>query len=187
MTNVWQASEEVFALVEKLKKQYHSPRLDQANIAVSFVESKPFIKDRLNFGKTTKIRKSEKIYQNKQYDFLITLCSAMWTEILDHTQREALIDLHLSCCQVEYEPEYAVPEGALSEEQKEKIKKKILKDKWGRVIYTNIPKFDDEGQPKWRVLGLDIHVLQDNVMRFGCWCEPLAEFADAIVNKEAVA
>jgi len=93
---------------------------------------------------------------------------------LSDYQKEALVDLRVCCCQVEYEPEV----------QEENGKKKPVKDKWGRTVYTNVIKLDDEGNPKWKAAPLDLHVIQDNIARYGCWCQDLIDLKSTIKDAE---
>ncbi len=174
---VWVADNKVFELVQKIKNKYHNTRLNDANIAVSFVDSKAFIKDKFNFGKTTKFSPSAKVWHNHQgghqFDFLISLSSEAWS-ILSDEQKEALIDLRLACMQVEYEPEVIEENG----------KKNPVKDEWGRQVYTDVPKTDEEGNPKWKV-ALDLHVIMDNIGRYGCWCQDLVDLKSVIKDSES--
>lgn len=170
MAKVRPASEDVFALVNDVKLKYHVPRLLEARIAVSFVESKPFIAGRFNWGKVSKFSEAAKIWQGDEYDFCITLCDCAYNDVLEGKQREALLDLLLNCCQTEFVPEM---------EQKG-TKAVPAKDKWGRIIYTDEIKLDEDGNVKWKVVPLDLHAYQDNVSRYGCWCEDLLEMKNAI-------
>ncbi len=169
---VWAAGQDVFELLEKVKEKHHNPRLQEASIAVAFQDSKPFVRGRFNWGKTTKFSPSVKVWQDTKYDFLITLCGDSWDSILVGDQREALLDLHLECCQVEYVPEMKNENG----------KSKPAKDKWGRIIYTEEIKIDDNGDPKWKIEPLDLHIFQLNVGRYGCWCQDLLDFQSALVR-----
>jgi len=174
--SVWPADEAVFELVEKVKTKHHSKRLAEANIAVSFVDTNAFVKDRFNWGKTTKFSPAAKVWhaEDKRYDFLITLSTDAWN-ILNSDQKEALVDLHLSCMQIEYEIDVVEENG----------KKKPVKDKWGRKVYTDVPKLDADGNPKWKVALLDLNVFQDNVSRYGCWCQDLVDLKSVIKNAES--
>jgi len=170
MAITWKAPSNVFELLENIKQKDHHPRLESAKIAVAFNDAKPFTKDRLNLGSTTKFTPFAKIWQKEIYDFCILLCSDLWHQICDDTQRMALLDLHLTRCQVEYVPETVV-EGK---------KKKIVKDEWGRIQYTDQIKCDDDGNPKWYVAPLDLVVFSQNGRRYGMWYEDLASLADAL-------
>lgn len=171
---VWPADQSVFDLVEKVKKKSHN-HLDEANVAVCIKDAKAFVRNRFNWGSTTRFSPTAKVWhpEDKRYDFLITLASDAWN-ILTANQKEALVDLRVSCMQVEYEPEFVEENG----------KKKPVKDKWGRQVYTNIVKVDDEGNPKWKVVPLDLHVIQDNVSRYGCWCQDLIDLKSVIKDSE---
>lgn len=165
------ASAQVEGLVEDVRTKNH-PHLEQALIALEFVDSKPYVKDRLNLGKVSKFSKATKLWfpSGKKYDFLISNCADVWFGILNDEQREALIDLQLSRCQVEYEPNTVVVNG----------KKQVVKDEWGRVEYTDEVKTDDEGFPIWKVSPLDMSVIADNIKRYGVWYDDLLALKKAI-------
>ncbi len=176
---VWIADNSVFQIVDKVKAAYHDKRLADARIAVSIIEAKAFIKDRFNWGKTSKFSTAAKIWHadDNRYDFLITIPSESWN-ILDQVhQREAFIDLHLNCMQVEFEVETIEKNG----------KKIPVKDDYGRKVYTDVLKVDEEGIPKWKVVPLDINVIMDNVTRYGCWCQSFIDLKSAIKTAEGKA
>jgi len=169
----WKATQDVNDIIAKVKENNH-PHLQEAKIAAAFDDSKAFKKDRLNWGKTQRFSNLNKLWQVPQsFDFLIVIPSDVWIEVLDADQKEAFIDLRLTCCQVEYEPETIVENG----------KKKVIKDQLGRVKYTKEMKFDDNGEPKWKVVPLDLWVFTQNVSRYGLWCSELAEFNQAVSRK----
>ena len=174
MSNVWPADQSVFELVEEVKTKWH-PHLKEANVAVSIKDAKAFVRNRFNWGNTSRFSPGARVHmpEDKRYDFLITLASDAWN-ILTSDQKEALADLRVSCMQVEYEPEFVEENG----------KKKPVKDKWGRLVYTNVIKVDDNGNPKWKCVPLDLHVIQDNVGRYGCWCQDLIDLKSVIKNAE---
>ncbi len=171
----WKASEEVHTLLNQVKKKNHSPKLDHASIGVAFEESKPFKKNgSLNWGKTLKFSHLNKLWMAPLYDFCIVIPSDIWHDILSVEQKEPYLDLRLTCCDVEYEPETVM----------ENNKKVVVKDEYGRVTYTNKIKFDDEGKPKWKVLPLDLHTYSKNVGRYGLWCNDLLDFNKAANNEK---
>lgn len=175
MSTSWRAPNEVRLFVDDLIEKHH-PHLMQAKVAVGFDDSKIFRNGRFNWGKVSKFSKLTKLWQakNEKYDFCIVLCSDAWHQFLTEAQREAWLDLCLCRCQVEYEPACIEKNG----------KKTVVKDEWGRTEYTNEIKYDDEGDPVWKVAPLDIVVFAQNVKRYGLWCEPLVNFQYAIEKKE---
>lgn len=174
MATIWKAPANVCEQLQSIKEQNHHPRLQEATIAVAFNDAKPYVGDRINLGKVSKFSSFNKIWMNQQYDFSIVLCSDVWHSILNPEQREALLDLHLTCCQVEYVPE-TVQEGN---------KKVVVKDEHGRTKYTEEVKLDDEGNPKWKKIPLDLYVFCDNVSRYGLWCQPLTELWGVMANQQ---
>lgn len=171
----WKVPADVNAVVQQVKSSHH-PHLESATIAVAFDDSKPFKNDRLNWGKTQRFSDLNKLFQTPQtFDFCIVLSSDVWHDVLDASQKEALIDLHLTRCRVEYMPETVTENG----------KKKTIKDEFGRIKYTNEMKFDDNGNPKWKVIPLDVWVFTQNVGRYGLWCHELMEFNEAVKSVES--
>lgn len=166
----WKASPDVSFAVLNLAEKNHFPRLENATFAVAFDDSKPFIKNKFNWGKVSKFSNFNRIWQAEKFDFSIVISSEVWANILNEEQREALLDLHLSCCVVEY----------IAETVQEGKKKKVVKDDWGRIQYTTEVKLDDEDNPKWYVTSLDIGVFAQNVSRYGLWCADFCEIQDLI-------
>jgi len=173
MSLAWKAPSNVVDLLNSVKVKYHEPRLQTAHFAVVFNESKPFIKDRFNWGSISKFSVFNKLFQEPQkQDFCITICSDVWHSVLNSHQQEALIDLHLTRCEPDYVPETIV-------EGKKKI---VVKDEWGRIKYTSEFKLDDDGNPKWRVAPLDLSVFSKNVSRYGLWCPELHDLQSVMAE-----
>lgn len=169
--NPWKAPTEVVQLLNQIKDKHH-PRLAQASIGIAIDDSKPFLHNKLNLGKVTKFSPLAKLWQGQQHDFCLSIPMELWHTVLKGSQREAYLDLQLSRCGVEYLPE----------EIEENGKKKTIKDEFGRVKYTQQLKVDDEGNPKWKVVALDLEVFADNVRRYGLWCDDLLDLKDAIIS-----
>jgi hypothetical protein len=168
----WQAGNDVLKLLEQVKEKTHSPRLEMASITLCFEDSRPFKKGKFNWGRVVKLNPLAKLFQqkDKQYDFLIMTSADAWHEVLSGTQREAFIDLHLTRIQPEFLPNFIEENG----------KKKPVKDKWGRVEYSNEVKCDEEGNPIWIINPLDMFVMADNYRRYGPWCEEHRYFRETI-------
>ncbi len=166
----WLANSDILDLTNSIKEKHH-PHLDQARVSVCFNDSKPFKKDKFNWGTVTKFSAMAKTHQVNKYDFCICLSSEAWVGVLNNEQREALLDLHLSCCGVEHLPEIAIVNG----------KKTPIKDEFGRTVFSEEVKTDQEGNPVYKKLPLDIDVIQENVKRFGCWCKDFIDLK-AVMN-----
>lgn len=170
---VWQANEEIFNLLNKIKEQHHHPRLERAAVAVCFNESKPFKKGRFNWGNVSKFSSVSRIWQQKPYDFCLTLSSDAWVGVLDNSQKEAWLDLCLTRCDVEYKPVVTVENG----------KSIPVKDEFGRIEYTDEIKEDKESFPLWRVNPLGVEVIQSNVKRYGTWCQDFLDLKEVLEDK----
>lgn len=166
---IWKAPDDISFFVKQLVEKNH-PRLANATIGVAFDDSKPFTKNKFNWGKVSRFSNFNRLWQFEKIDFSIVLSSEVWTNVLNVDQREALLDLHLCCCVVEYVPQ-TVEEGK---------KKKVVKDDWGRIQYTNEVKVDDDGNPKWYTTPFDIAAFAQNVSRYGLWCADFCEIQDLI-------
>lgn len=169
----WPANPEVIVLLNTIIDKYHKPRLEQAKIVVSFEDAKPFKQNRFNWGKTKKFNQDAKIWQAVPIDFCITVPTDVWAGVLDAKQREALLDLHLTRCSVEYVPAFQEVNG----------KKIPIKDEFGRVEFTNEMKLDKEGNIKWKLLPFCLDVVTQNVSRYGCWIEEIEDLKNAIKEK----
>jgi len=169
-TTPWKVPSDVLETVREIQHKHHLPRLENCEIAACFVDTKPFVKNKLNLGKVTKFSPLAKLWHNEKNDFCIVLCADLWHAVLTQPQREALLDLHLTRCEVEYVPE--MEDG------------KILKDEWGRIQYTNEIMFDDSGEPKWKVLPLDLEVFTSNVRRYGLWLDMIQDFSKVCNEKD---
>lgn len=166
----WKVPGDVLGLIYDLKERFHHPRLEGAEIVACFEDSKAFKHERLNLGKVFKFSEVNKIWQAKPAVFGISISSNLWHDVLNAQTREAYLDLQLARCQVEYVPEMVVENG----------KKKPVKDDWGRTVFTNEIKVDENGEPKWRVVPLDLSVFIGNVRRYGLWCDDLVDFGEAV-------
>lgn len=169
--NPWKAPTDIVSLVVDVQNKHHIPRLVDASIAVCIEDSKPFVQNKLNLGKVSKFSPLAKLWQGVPHDFCLSIPSDLWHSVLKGEQREAYLDLQLTRCQVEYIPETVEENG----------KKKPIKDEWGRIQYTQEIKRDDSGNPKWKVVSLDLEIFAENVRRYGLWHEGLMELQDAIV------
>jgi hypothetical protein len=163
--NVVKAPAPVVDLFREVTEKHHFPRLETAQIGICFTDAKAFRGDQINLGKVSKFTSQNRIWQDVKRDFCITLCSDVWYQILNDEQREALADLLLTCCDVEYEPVTEVVGN----------RKKPVKDEWGRVQKTDEIKYDDEGNPKWRVKPLDLIVFAENARKYDLWLKEVIE------------
>lgn len=167
MANTWQAPKEVWEVLERVRKSH--PRLDLAKIAVAMVDSKPFIKNRFNWGRVSKFSPSNKIWMGARFDFCINICTEIWSTLTD-PQRDAFIDLHLTRLDAEYEPETVI-EGK---------KKVVVRDEMGRIKYTSTVKLNDNGEIKWIVYPLDLLVFAENIKRYGLWTYDIGQIKEAV-------
>jgi len=170
MANPWKAPQDVLELINHVKEKFHVGRLAEASIVGCFNDSKAFVKNKINLGKVSKFSTLARLWQNQKHDFCLVICADLWHDVLGNSEREALVDLLLSRCEVELVPETIEENG----------KKKPVKDEWGRIQYTKEIKLDDEGNPKWKVAPLDLELFAKNVRRYGLWLDDLLEMKEAI-------
>lgn len=169
----WPAGNDVLALLDEVKEKNHHPRIAQAKVALAFVDTKAFVKDRFNWGKASKLSAAAQLLhpKDKVYTFQIILPADGWYQVLQGDQKEAWLDLHLSRFRPEMLPAMIEENG----------KAKPIKDKFGRIEYTNEIKVDEKtGSPIWHCDPLDLHVFADNASRYGVWCETLQDFKSAL-------
>lgn len=173
-TTPWKVQQDVLDLIHKIQNKNHSPRLEAASITACFQEGKAFVKNKINLGKVLRFSPFNKLWQLDKHDFCLMIPFSLWNEVFQAQQREAYIDLQLSRCEVEYEPQ----------EIEENGKKKKVKDEWGRIQYTDQIKADDEGNIKWKVLQLSgatgLEVFSSNVRRYGTWLDSIEDLKEAI-------
>jgi hypothetical protein len=170
---IWRAPIEVSELLSDIKRTHHSPRLDACCFAVCFDDSKPFVKNKINLGKLSKFSNLARLYQREIYDLCLTIPCDVWSEVIKtEEQRRAFLDLHLTRCDMEYVPEVV----------EENNKKTKVVDEFGRVKYTNEPKYDSEGNVKWVIQPLDLMVFAENVRRHGLWQDELVIFEQVILS-----
>lgn len=169
MSKLDKAPDLVQEIVKKLKEKNHCPRLEEASVAVCFDGSKPFKKDRFNWGCVKKFPSLGRVFPGEHHDFVLIVPYAGY-EMMTENQRMAWLDLLLEMCQVEYVPEFEV----VNKKKKEKI------DEFGRKVYTNEIKRDKDGVPKWKKLCLDLPTYVANVKRFGCWIEEIKDFKEVV-------
>lgn len=172
--NVVKAPAQVVDLFREVAEKHHFPKLEQATIGVCFTDAKAFRGDQINLGKVSKFSSADQIWQEVKRDFCITLCSDVWYQILNDRQREALADLHLTCCDVEYEPIVEIVGG----------KKQPVKDEWGRVQRTDDIKYDDEGRPKWKIRPLDLIVFADNARKYNLWLKEVIDGLETLTVQQ---
>ena len=165
MSKPWKASQEVHDLLEAVKTKYHLPRLENAVIVVEFKDSKPFPKNRFNWGSVSKF--GSKLWLAGDFTFRFTICADLWHDVLNDVMREAYLDLLITRCEPVYIPQTVEVNG----------KKQVVKDDFGRVQFTDEIKLDDDGEPKWQIVPMDLGVMTKNVQRYGLWMEDLIEFA----------
>jgi len=169
----WAVGDDVARLIEQVKQKHHEKRLEMAEIAACFTESKPFTPDgRFNWGRVRKFNAMDKLWhqRDKEYDFLLVICSDAWHSVLGANEREAYIDLMLTRCTADYKPVEVVENG----------KPKKVKDKWGRLEFSEEFRCDEAGNPIWKVAPLDIVVFAMNAKRYGLWHEDLIYMGDVV-------
>ena len=178
------APDEVKARFDRIKKAHHNKRLENARIAVMFREEPAFKKGRFNWGS---VKKCDPVTQAlsdlsnaDEYDFVIIVPEDAWEFCTRQNALDGYTDLFLTRCSVEFEPETKLVPGKGDKPGKEKP----VKDDWGRIKYTDNPKYDEDGNPKWTALPLDLHVLTDNVGRYGPWCEDFEDFSNACARDD---
>jgi hypothetical protein len=171
----WLADSNLNLKLEELIQKYHhrlSTPFGDCKVAVVLTDSKPFIEEKINWGKVKKVDKFNKIWINKDLNYCIIISSDL-LNILKEDQKEAILDLHLSRIRPQYQPKKVIENG----------KKITVKDQFGRIEYTNDLKLNKDGSPKWLLDNVDLQVFGNNIKRFGFWCEDLMDFKEAIKNK----
>ena len=171
MALVWPAPLEVFQKLQEVKDKSH-PQLESISVVVELSDAQPFKNNRLNLGSMRRFSAANKIWQKGDFDFCITLVGEVWGQILKGTQCDAILDLHLTRIEPVCEPQVIV-------ENKKRI---TVKDDFGRIVLTDEQKLDKNGNPRWRIVPIDLGVLAQNVRRYGFWFEDLVEFQTVVTD-----
>lgn len=172
MSIVTKAPQQVWDLLGKILPNHE--RLKEASVGVCVTDAKPFKAGKVNLGKAMKFSDFAKTWQSPKYDFCLVLCADLYYQILNDSEREALLDLLLTCCDVEYEPLTQTVNG----------KEVKVVDDWGRTQYSDQIKIDDEGNPKWKLNSLDLVVFVKNATRYNLWLKRVMDGLDSLqVNK----
>ena len=170
---VWPADSSVTGLLEQVRNQAHLPRLADVKVDVTLTDGPPFVKDRINLGKVTKVPECYRMRQKEPADFEITISGGVWGEMfVADKQRRALLDLHLTRIQPVFTPEIVV----------ENKKRVIVKDEFGRVQYSQDVKLDKNGEPIWRIDPIDIKTIMQNIRRYGFWFDDLQECRSVVLE-----
>lgn len=133
----WMCDSQVYDMAKGLIEKYH-PHLVEAKIALLFSDKRKSSGNRLVLGVCKRVSNDDKVLSG--YDFKIILSAEDWGE-LTSKERQALLDHELSHCDVERVPMMEIVNG----------KKKPVRDKYGRKLYTEEIQTDDNGKPKWKI------------------------------------
>lgn len=175
MGNCWQAQKghKVLDLMNELKAKYHSPELDEANIAVVFddAEKLKYVNPDMglvDYGSLKQVSpKAKPTTQNETYpdglDFIIYINALAWSDLTPNQQR-AKMDEWLASAGVKYVPERAELKAKPGQEAKPGP---IIKDEKGRTVYTDEIQRDDQGRPIFKTIKPDIIIYMDALRRNG--------------------
>ena len=95
---MWEkAPEEVRKLVDDTVKAHHHHLLD-AKIGVLMRDEAPIAKGRATWGKASLVNAQWKPLLKQELDFVIWFAYDTWFDVLDDTQRKALVDHELCHC-----------------------------------------------------------------------------------------
>jgi hypothetical protein len=169
MASVWQAPDDIRRQIETLKDEFY-PHLANASIWVLCSDGKAVRNNRVLVTTTSRCTKTEKL--SSGHDFKITILVESWS-LLPDSARTIALDEALARCGVKYVPAKVEING----------KKEIVKDEWGRTIYTDEIDYDKEGQPRWKVNPPDAGVYFTLLMRRGEYNEDVENVLRALAGK----
>jgi hypothetical protein len=170
MASIWEATADITQLVQRIKKDHHHPRLAQASIWVLISDGKGVVDNRIITVKAAKCTKHEKL--STGHDFKLTIMAETWANLTD-AQRDIAVDEALCRCGVKYIPQTVEVNG----------KKEMLKDDWGRVLYTDQISFDNDGNPRWKINKPDAELFFSMLTRHGEYDES-AENTTRALNRQ---
>lgn len=149
----WLAPMDVQDLADKVKKEFH-PHLELARIAVMFTDKRRVTGDKVILATAKKVSDEDKVLS--RFDFKLVISAEDWGD-LGPRDRKALLDHELSHMDVERVPRTENVGG----------RRKVVKDSYGRKIYTEEIKFNDDGNPKWKLKPHDFENFAHIVERYG--------------------
>jgi len=153
--SVWKAGREVVELVDKVREKYH-PHLAEANIAVVLNDKTPVSGNKVCVGKMKRTSREDQLLHH--HDFKLIVYAGPFAGMSDK-EKAALIDHELTHANVERIPRYEIGESG---------KRTKCRDEYGRVIYTDEVKIDDEsGKPKFVLKQHDVETFLDVIERHG--------------------
>lgn len=169
MASVWQAPDDIRRQVEKIKDEYY-PHLSQASMWVLCTDSRAVRDNRIIATQSKKCTKTEKL--STGCDFKIIIMMETWANLPDDARQIAL-DEALARCGVKFVPAQVEVNG----------KQEVVKDEWGRTIYTDEIDYDKEGLPKWKVNQPDAGLYYTLLMRRGSYNEDAENVTRALGGK----
>jgi len=158
MASIWEAPKDMRELFERVRHDHHQPRLAQASIWVLVTDAPGVRGDQVITTTVHKCSAAEKLASG--HDFRIVVRSETWANLAD-PQRLIAADEALCQCGVKYVPQTVEVNG----------KKEILKDEWGRVLYTDQISYDEQGVPRWKLNKPDAALFYVLLGRHGEYCE----------------
>jgi hypothetical protein len=172
MASVWQAPDDIRRQVESIKDQHH-PHLSAATIWVLCSDSKAVRDNRIVVTTSRRCTKTEKL--SSGHDFKITVFTESWSS-LPNAARTIALDEALCRCGVRYVPAMVEVNG----------KKEIIKDEWGRIIYTDEIDYDKEGVPRWKINQPDAGVYFGLLTRHGQYAQEVENISRALAGKPLI-
>lgn len=171
MAGIWEAPDDIKKLVERVKEEHHT-HLARAGVWVLCSDTKAVRNNQLVFTQSKKCTKTEKL--STGHDFKLVVMAELWGELTD-AQRLAAVDEALCRCGVKYVPQTVEVNG----------RKEVVKDEWGRVVYTEEIDYDGENRPKWKINPPDAGVYYAMLMRHGKYNEEAENVARVLAGKAA--
>jgi len=149
----WLAGTEIKMMIEKMKQENH-PHLAEARIAALLTDKRKISGNKIVLGTAKKVSAEDKVLSD--FDFKIILSGEDWAQLTEK-EKFALIDHELSHLDVARVPQTETVGG----------RKKPVKDEFGRTIYTDEIKYDDDGKPKWKLRSHDFENFFHIAERYG--------------------
>lgn len=170
MASIWEATVKIQQQVKQLRDQHHT-HLHQASLWVLCSDAKAIRDNHIIATQTKKCTNTERL--SSGHDFKIVIMMEVWSLLTDE-QRAKAIDEALCRAGVKRVPQMIEING----------KKDVVKDDFGRIIYTDEIAYDKEDRPKWKINRPDAELYFGMISRHADYNEEAENVQRAFEGKE---
>jgi hypothetical protein len=170
MASIWEASVKIQQQVRAIADQHHS-HLHQASLWVLCSDARAIRDNHIIATQTKKCTNTERL--SSGHDFKIIIMMEIWAMLTDE-QRDKALDEALCRCGVKRVPQTMEING----------KKEVVKDDYGRIVYTDEIAYDKEDRPKWKINRPDAELYFGMIRRHADYNEEAENVQRAFAGQE---